>query len=73
MSLIENENILDMLIRGKICSSKREAREMVSAGAISINGSKETNLDKIITGNDLIEEKVLLLKKGKKNYFLGTK
>lgn len=69
----QNENILDMLIRGKICSSKREAREMVSAGAISINGNKETNLDKIITGNDLIEEKVLLLKKGKKNYFLGTK
>ena len=71
--VIENENILDMLIRGKICSSKREAREMVSAGAISINGNKETNLDKIITGNDLIEGKVLLLKKGKKNYFLGTK
>lgn len=69
----QNENILDMLIRGKICSSKREAREMVSAGAISINGNKETNLDKIITENDLIEEKVLLLKKGKKNYFLGTK
>ena len=71
--VIENENILDMLIRGKICSSKREAREMVSAGAISINGNKETNLDKIITENDLIEGKVLLLKKGKKNYFLGTK
>lgn len=69
----QNENILDMLIRGKICSSKREAREMVSAGAISINGNKETNLDKIITENDLIEGKVLLLKKGKKNYFLGTK
>ena len=69
----QNENILDMLIRGKICSSKREAREMVSAGAISINGNKETNLDIIITENDLIEEKVLLLKKGKKNYFLGTK
>ena len=69
----QNENILDMLIRGKICSSKREAREMVSAGAISINGNKETNLDKIINENDLIDGKVLLLKKGKKNYFLGTK
>ena len=44
---LANENILDMLVRGKICSSKREAREMISAGAISINGNKETNLDKI--------------------------
>ena len=35
--------------------------------------NRKTNLDKIITENDLIEEKVLLLKKGKKNYFLGTK
>mgnify|MGYP004639718643 FL=1 len=72
-TVTENENILDMLVRGKICSSKREAREMVSAGAISINGNKEINLDKVITENDLIEGKVLLLKKGKKNYFLGTK
>ena len=62
-----------MLVRGKICVSKREAREMVSAGAISINGNKETSLEKVITINDLIEGKVLLLKKGKKNYFLGTK
>ena len=72
-TVTENENILDMLVRGKICSSKREAREMVSAGAISINGNKEINLDKVIMENDLIEGKVLLLKKGKKNYFLGTK
>ncbi len=69
----DDENFLDMLVRSKICQSKREAREMVSAGAISLNGNKETNLDKIITNSDLIEGKVLLLKKGKKNYFLGTK
>ncbi len=69
----DDENFLDMLVRSKICQSKREAREMVSAGAISLNGNKETNLDKIITNSDLIEDKVLLLKKGKKNYFLGTK
>lgn len=69
----DDENFLDMLVRSKICQSKREAREMVSAGAISLNGNKETNLDKIITSSDLIEGKVILLKKGKKNYFLGTK
>lgn len=69
----DDENLLDMLVRSKICQSKREAREMVSAGAISLNGNKETSLDKIITSSDLIEGKVILLKKGKKNYFLGTK
>lgn len=65
------ENIIDMLVNNKICSSKREAREMVSAGAITISGNKVTDLEKVITKDDLIEGKVLLLKKGKKNYFLG--
>ena len=71
--IIINENILDMLVRGGICTSKREAREMVSGNAITLNGDKVTDLDKIITEDDLIEGKVLLLKKGKKNYFLGIK
>ena len=65
-------NIVDTLVNAKICSSKREAREMVSGNAISINGVKETNLERVIKKEDLIEDKVLLIKKGKKNYFLGT-
>ena len=65
------ELLLDVLVNNKVVSSKREAREMISAGAISINGKKETSLEKNITKNDAIEDKVLLIKKGKKNYFLG--
>ena len=72
-NIIINENILDMLVRGGICTSKREAREMVSGNAITLNGDKVTDLDKAINEDDLIEGKVLLLKKGKKNYFLGIK
>ena len=49
----------------------REAREMISGGAVSINNAKCTDLDKIITEDDAIEGKVLLIKKGKKNYYLG--
>ena len=44
---------------------------MISGNAISINNKKETDLEKIITKSDAIDEKVLLIKKGKKNYFLG--
>ena len=65
------ELLLDVLVNNKVVSSKREAREMISAGAISINGKKETSLEKNITKKDAIEDKVLLIKKGKKNYFLG--
>ena len=66
-----NTNLIDLLVNEKIVSSKREAREMITGNAISINGKKEINLEKVITKNDAIEGKVLLIKKGKKNYYLG--
>lgn len=67
----EDKNIIDLLVENNICSSKREAREMVSGNAISINNNKINDLEKIITKKDAIEEKVFLIKKGKKNYYLG--
>lgn len=67
----EDINILDMLVNSGICQSKREAREMTLGNAITINGVKETNVDKIIKKDDLIDEKVMVLKRGKKNYYLG--
>ena len=71
---INSDNLLlNILVDNNICSSKREAREMISSGAIKINGKKVDLLEKEIDDNDFIEGKVLLLKKGKKNYFLGTK
>lgn len=70
-TISKEANIIDFLVENKICQSKREAREMVSGNAISINNEKETNLDKMITKQDAIEDKVLLIKKGKKNYYLG--
>ncbi len=69
--VIDNTNLIDLLVDNKIVSSKREAREMISGGAISINNTKCTEIDKAITKSDAIEEKVLLIKKGKKNYYLG--
>lgn len=64
-------SLLDLLVENSICISKREAREMINSGALSINNRKETNLDKIITKNDSIENKIIIIKKGKKKYYLG--
>jgi tyrosyl-tRNA synthetase len=44
---------------------------MISSGAVSINNEKVKDLDKVITNKDAIDGKVLLIKKGKKNYFMG--
>ena len=64
--------LVDILVDNNICSSKREAREMIQNNAISINNKKINSIEYIIGKNDAIEGKVLLIKKGKKNYYLGT-
>lgn len=69
--VVINEMLIDTLVNSQICSSKREAKEMIAGNAITLNGEKITDLEKIITKDDLIDEKVLLVKKGKKNYYLG--
>jgi tyrosyl-tRNA synthetase len=63
-------NIVDLLVEEKICSSKREAREFVTGGTISINGDKVTDLEKVLSKKDAIEEKYIILRRGKKKYFL---
>ena len=68
--LDEELNIVDLLVVKQICSSKREAREFVSGGTISINGDKVTDLEKVISKKDAIEGKYIILRRGKKKYFL---
>ena len=71
---INSDNLLlNILVDNNVCSSKREAREMITAGAIKINEEKVNSLEKTIDDSDFIDNKVLLLKKGKKNYYLITK
>ena len=69
--ITQEMTILDLLVNNNIVSSKREGREMLMNGAISINNIKVTDLDKVITKEDAIDKKVILLRKGKKNYYLG--
>ena len=50
-------------------NSKGEARRMVQGNGISINKSK-VKLDKMLNPTDLINDKYILIQKGKKDYFL---
>lgn len=68
---ITNSNLVDCLVDSKICSSKREAREMILAGAISINNQKVTDLEYFVSKDQAIDEKVIIIKKGKKNMYFG--
>ena len=70
---IESTNLLDLIIEVKAASSKREAREFINNGAIKINGQKITDLDYTITDKDFIDKTYIIIKRGKKNYYVGKK
>ncbi|HFK6067660.1 TPA: S4 domain-containing protein, partial [Enterococcus faecium] len=48
-----------------------QAREDVSNGAISINGDRVTDLNFVINPSDEFDGKFVVIRKGKKNYFLA--
>jgi len=66
-----NKNIVDFVVDNKICTSKREAREFILSGAISLNNKKINDLEYVVDFNDTIDNKVIIVKKGKKNYYLA--
>jgi tyrosyl-tRNA synthetase len=64
-------DVLELLaVETGVFSSKGEARRMVSGGGVSINKQKLTGPEQRITSDDFINNKYLLVQKGKKNYFL---
>lgn len=62
--------LIDLLISVRAASSKREARELIEGKAIKINGRLITKKEKIITKKDFLKGKFLIIKKGKRNYYL---
>jgi tyrosyl-tRNA synthetase len=68
--LDNGSDLVNFLTETGIFASKSEARKMWQNGGIRINKKKvETNYTHI-TSNDLLQDKYLLIQKGKKNYYL---
>ena len=56
----------------KIFASKGEMRKLVQGGGVSLNKEKLQSFDQVITESDLLNNKYLLVQRGKKNYYLIT-
>jgi len=63
--------LIDMLIENNICQSKREAREFLNAGSISINDEKVSDENLEITSDIAIDKEIIVIKRGKKKNFIG--
>ena len=73
MTEIKETNLVDLLVEIKAASSKREAREFITNNAIKVNGEKINDLDYKVTTNDFIDNTYIIIKRGKKNYYVGKK
>ena len=63
-------DIISFLADTKIFPSKGEAKKMVQAGGVSINKWRVENAEFKVDNSQLLNEKYLLVQKGKKNYWL---
>ena len=66
-----NKNIVDVLVDMSVAQSKRQAREFISNNSVEIKGEKIRELDTIIDETYLTNNTYLIIKRGKKNYYVG--
>ena len=68
--LVAGLNIVDLLAqKSEVFSSNGEARRMLNSNAVSVNKEKVSE-EKHLTQSDLLNDKYVLIQKGKKNYYL---
>ena len=65
-------NIVELLTTSKIEASKRQAREDIQNGAIYVNSERQQELNYVINEEDRIGGKYVVIRRGKKKYFLLT-
>lgn len=66
----ETKNIIDWLVDLGIEPSKRQAREDITNGAITLNGEKVTDTDMEVTTENSFDGRFMIVRKGKKSYSL---
>lgn len=64
-------NAMDLLAEHTtVFSSKGEARKMIQGGGVAVNKNKIVDVHASFGLNDLVNDKYLVVQKGKKNYYL---
>jgi tyrosyl-tRNA synthetase len=69
-SKLEGFTLTDALVVSGLAPSKGEARRLVQGGGVCVNNRRVNDPRQAISGSDLIDGQVLVLRKGAKNYHL---
>ncbi len=71
VELSQGIQAVDLLAeKSAVFTSKSEARKMIQGGGVSINKEKLGDASQVISTADLINDRYLVVQKGKKNYYL---
>jgi tyrosyl-tRNA synthetase len=65
-------SVVDLLVRVGLAESRRAGRELVSGGAVQINGRKVETPTAAVSRQSLLHGRYVILRKGKKSYHLVT-
>ena len=68
IEIAETKSLIDCLIDLNLASSKRQARELISGNAITINGNKESDTYYEISKEKALHYRYTIIRKGKKKY-----
>lgn len=70
-ALLPGVKAVDLFVdNAAVFASKGEMRKLVQGGGVSLNKEKLTVFDRVVTATDLLNDKYLLVQRGKKNYYL---
>lgn len=61
-------SLIDLLVHAGLASSKGQARKDIEGGGIYLNNVRAQDVSKTVNAGDLLFEKHVLLRKGKRNY-----
>jgi tyrosyl-tRNA synthetase len=62
--------ILDFLVRNQVTASRGEAKRLLESGGIYLNNVKVSETNSIVSTSASIANKYIVVRKGKKNYYL---
>ncbi len=68
----EGTRLLDALKLGGAASSNREGNDFLKAGAVSLNGDIEKDGNVLLTKENAIDGKFVVIRRGKKKYYVAT-
>jgi tyrosyl-tRNA synthetase len=69
---VERLSLVELLVRAGLASSKREGRDLLGAGAISINGRRAGPAETPVSASDVRFGRSVIIRKGKKSYHAVT-